>query len=244
MKKMKVLYQGGPFDKEIWNQLKVTWKFVGRLCGSTPTDEDLFETWLKSRSPSVKPPSGKTIPQVLEEVANRTATAIIEKEAMEKRSTVSFQQINGKLVAPEFTIRAHIKDCTSQVQNQFVGRIRGERNFTTRVKNGLYVKGDITDKFGTGHALITRNGRPVKEDQIDGFQERTVHAFTPRGPISALKRFAFIVRPEITFQVALLGKSVKIEDLDLVLKYGATHGYGGERSMGEGRYEYTIEETQ
>ncbi len=238
----KVLFKGGPFSEEIWKPYKVTLNFVSRLCGSTPANKEMLQGWLDSRKPSVRPPSGKTIAAVVEEVANRLEDQGASNDEAEKKSTVTFQSVDNKLVVPAFTVRAHIKDCTSQVQNQLTGRIKGERNFTTRVKNGLYVKGDFTDPAGTDVISMMRSGKPVAVAEIDGYQERTVHASTPQGPISAIKKFAYVLKPTLTFVVSLLGESVKPQDLALVLQYGATHGYGGERSMGEGRYQYTIEE--
>lgn len=238
----KVLFSGGPFSEEIWRPYKVTLSFVSRLCGSTPANKEMLQGWLDSRKPSVRPPSGKSVAQIVEEVANRLVDQDADNDAQEKKSTVTFQSVDNTLVVPAFTIRAHIKDCCSQVQNQLTGRIKGERNFTTRVKNGLYVKGDLLDKAGTDVILIMRDGIPIFTSQIDGYQERTVHASTPQGPISAIKKFAYVRNPVLTFIVSLLGESVKPQDLALILQYGATHGYGGERSMGEGRYQFTIEE--
>lgn len=238
----KVLFSGGPFNEEIWKPYRVTLHFVSRLCGSTPANKEMLQGWLDSRKPSVRPPSGKSVTQLVEEVANRLVDQDVDNAEQEKKSTVTFQSVNNELVVPAFTVRAHIKDCCSQVQNQLTGRIKGERNFTTRVKNGLYVQGDFLDAAGTDVISITRDGRNVKTSQIDGYQERTVHASTPQGPISAIKKFAYLKTPMLTFVVSLLGDSVKPQDLALILRYGATHGYGGERSMGEGRYQFTIEE--
>ena len=252
-KTTKVLATGGPFDDSIWNHYRVTWRFVGKLCGSTPFRKDMMEGWLNSRTPSVRPPGGKSTLEIAEEVINRLPDMGEENKELEERKTLVFQQVDRFYAIPANNIRAHLKDCTSQVQNQLVGKIKGERNFTTRVKNGLYVKGDTMDEAGTDVVFISKNGDKISQDKVNfdlnkvmpdriNFMEKTVHASSPQGPISAIKRFAYIVQPEMTFIVSLLGNSVKLDDLVLVLKYGATHGFGGERSAGEGKYVFEITE--
>lgn len=231
--------EGGLHDPDIWEKYAVTMNFVGRLSGSTPANKETLPSWIESLAPSVRPPSAsKSIAEITEEVANRLPNMTDEMNKAEKRSTIVFQQVKNTLVVPAYSLRAHIKDCTSQVQNQLIGRIKGERNFTTRVKNGLYVGGGFYDDNGAEVLQIKRSGKPLAT--WDGFQEKTVRANTPQGPISALKKFAFILRPTIDFQVFLLGESVKIDDLLLILKYGAVHGYGGERSHQDGQYTFSI----
>jgi hypothetical protein len=230
---------GGLHDPAMWTQCKVKLDFVGRLCGSVPGNKELVEAWLKSRQPGVKPPSGKSIPEIAEEVINNLPDMGQENEELEKRTMIVFERVEGRLAVRAATIRAHIKDCCSQVQNQLIGRIRGERNFTTRVKNGLYIGGGFRDPNGTEMLFILKNGKPVT--QGDGFQERLVHANTPSGQINAIKRFEYVIQPSIQFTAFLLGSSVKPEDLGTILRYGAVHGYGGERSTQEGQYTFEIE---
>ena len=241
---MKIIFTGGPFDKTLWKSYQVTWRFVSRLCGSAPK-EDLLEHYALGIGPTVRPPSSRNIPQTLE-VMMETAvdTADVQDEAI-SRSTVGFFKLGQELVVPTYSIRAHIKDCVRQVEGLYIGRIEKEKSFVTRVKNGLYVKGEALDAKGVDINWLLRDGIKINESKIDGYQDRTIHAFVPgKGQQNAIKRFAYLVQPEITFTVALLGKAVKPEDLDVVFRYGATHGYGGERSMGEGRYTYEIMEAE
>ncbi len=243
MKKENRVWKGSVNDSNIWIPYKVTLTFIGRLCGSVPASENVIAGWLESRKPSAKPPAGKTMSQINEEVINRLPDMEKENAEIQKRSTVIFERVEGRLAVRAATIRAHLKDCTSQVQNQLVGRLKGERNFTTRVKNGLYIGGGFRDESGTEMLFITKEGKPITEG--DGFQERMVHASSPQGPINALKQFEYVIKPQLTFNVFLLGESVKIDpDLIKILQYGATHGYGGERSMQEGQYAFEIEEVK
>lgn len=242
MTNKKVLFSGGPFDEKLWKFYRVTWQFVSRLCGSAPK-EDLLDNYALGLGPTVRPPSHRNIPQTMEKMVETAVdTADLQEEAV-SRSTVGFFKIGTQLVVPTYSIRAHIKDCIKQVESLYIGRIEKEKSFVSRAKNGLYVRGQAIDAKGVDINWIAKDGSKISESEIDGYQDRALHVYVPgKGQQNAIKRFAYLVKPSLTFEVAILGKAVKPEDLDVVFRYGATHGYGGERSMGEGRYTYEITE--
>jgi hypothetical protein len=180
----------------------------------------------------VKPAGAKSIDAINEEVL-----ASLERGANEEPeySILQFQRHNGGLVQRYGTVRAHLKDCARVLSNQYVGKIKGARAFSTRVINGAYLD---------EHAYwlpILRDGVPVRES--DGFVDKAVHVRGPRGePLNALKRIEYVEAPtEIQFTLKVLGGSASEDDLHILFEYGGTHGYAGERSDGEGRYEYQLE---
>lgn len=232
--------KGGIHEAGIWIPCQVKLSFIGRVCASVPADKDLIQTWLDSRKPSVMPAGAKNIQSTVEEVINRLPNMDEENAQIEQRSTLIFEQVGGHLCVRASSVRAHLKDCANQVFNQFIGRVQGQRNLTTIIKNGLYVKGDGRDDYGTEMVYFRKEGGELIKKE-DGFQDRMVRAKTPRGEISALKRFAYILQPVLEFSVVLLGTSVKPDNLELMLKYGAVHGFGGERSMQEGQYTFEME---
>ncbi len=215
---------------QIWTPFKVTWLFIRDLCGSVPASKDLVRIWLENRAPAIRPPGGRSIDEIQEEVLD---TLINPEEAPLPLRV--FQRVNGNLVVREDTVRAHLKDCARSVSAQFVGKIKGERSFATRVVNGLYL--DSMTEF----IPITRHdGTPVtKEDDVI---DKPVHAKGPRGePINALKSFETVHNARLDFTLWTLGNSVSIKDLKTLFQYGGTHGYGGERSAGGGKYLADIE---
>jgi hypothetical protein len=143
-----------------------------------------------------------------------------------------FEKKDGGLCVRGSTIRAHLKDCAKQLSSLYVARIQKEKTFAVRVVNGLYVEGGFRDANGTELIHFMRNGQTVGEP--DGYEEKMVHAWSPQGPINALKKFAYLVKPTLQCTVAVLGKAVSAADLKTILEYGAVHGYGGERSQGDG----------
>ena len=239
-KEGKVLFSGGPFDEKLWTFYKVKWEFVSRLCGSAPK-KDVLDNYALGLGSTVKAPSSRNIPQTMEKMIESAVDVAEMQDEVVSRATVGFYKVGNELVVPTYSIRAHIKDCIKQVEGLYIGRIDGEKSFVSRAKNGLYVRGEAIDAIGVDINWLRRDDAKINESKIDGYQDRTLHVYVPgKGQQNAIKRFAYLVKPTITFEVAILGKSVKPEDLDVIFRYGATHGFAGERSMGEGRYSYTI----
>lgn len=217
----------------LWNFYKVRWTFLTRLCSSVPADPAIIKKWLEAREPEVVPAGARSIEEINEEVL-----ASVERGGGEPDQTFSmlvFQRDKGYLCMRASTIKAHIKDCARVLSAQYVGRIQGERAFSTRVTNGVYP--DETQYW----IPILRPGGELIAD-ADGAFDKPVHVRGPQGMMSALKRFEFVEPPSILeFTLKVLGKSVSETDLHHVFTYGGVHGYAGERGDGEGRYSYTIE---
>lgn len=216
---------------DIWVWYLVRWHFLTKICASVPANPEIIEKWLKARQPKVKPPGAKSIDEINEE-----ALASIEHgdgEVDEHDSMLVFQRHDGRLVQRSGTIKAHIKDCARVVSAQAVARIERERAFSTRVINGVY-----PDEREYWIPLLRPDGRGISE--ADGAFDKPVHTRDMRGrPINALKRFEFVEPPcHMEFHLKVLAKSVPATDLHKLFNYGGTHGYAGERSDGEGRYEY------
>ena len=134
------------------------------------------------------------------------------------------------------TVRAHMKDCARIISAQFVGKIRGERSYATRLINGTYL-----DPASYWLPILRPDGIPIREP--DGKYDKPVHARGPRGEqLNSLKTIEFLSPARLDFQLRILGESVKLADLETLFEYGGTHGYAGERGDGEGRYTYRIEQ--
>lgn len=225
-----------PSPTEMWTRYKVSWLFLTSLCGSVPDDPEITEAWLNARTPKVKPAGAKSIDQIQTEVFDTIAAGNADEPAPPK---LVFQRHNGGLVMRAATIRAHIKDCARVLSAQFISKIKGERAFSTRVINAVYL-----DPIVYWVPILRPDDNPVT--QADGSRDKPVHVRGPRGePLNALKTFEFINPPsKMEFVLQVLGKSVSQNDLEYILTYGGTHGYAGERGDGEGRYSFTIESVE
>lgn len=217
----------------IWQQYRVRWHFLTRLCGSVPADPELVQRWQEARRPAVMPAGARSIQEINEEVL---ATLERGDEDTSEYSLLQFQRHGGGLVQRYGTVRAHIKDCARVLSAQYVGRIQGARAFSTRVINGVYL-----DEHEYWLPILRPDGSPVATG--DGFMDKAVHVRGPRGePLNALKRIEFVEPPSmLVFTLKVLGQSVAESDLHMLFEYGGVHGYAGERSDGEGRYEYELE---
>lgn len=218
--------------RSIWTNYRITWRFLTRLCGQTPADPDIISRWIATRAPENKPAAGgKTLQEINEEVL-----ASLETEPDEKKASVLvFQRHEGQIVMRAATVRAHMKDCARQISSLYVGKIVGERSFAVRIINGLY-----HDEREYWLPVRQLDGTPMTE--TSGIYQKPVHVMSPQGPMNSIKAIEFIEPPSmITFVVKVLGKAVSVSDMETLFSYGGVHGYAGERSDGEGRYEWDIE---
>jgi hypothetical protein len=230
--------------KSIWDKYLVEFHFYDHLCSSVPANPEMIAAWIEARAPKALPPGGKTIPEINEEVLASLAEGEETPEEQYEKTMLVFQRHNGALVMRSATVRAHIKDCSRQISSMHLGKIKGEKAFSTRAINGIYL-----DPKEYWLPILRRSddaGAPGNEVFVpvlkpDGIMEKPVHARGPRGiPINALKSFEYINEPMIRFTLLVLRGSLVESDLETIFTYGGVHGYAGERGDGEGRYYHTI----
>jgi hypothetical protein len=79
----------------------------------------------------------------------------------------------------------------------------------------------------------------------DGSEESPVHAMTPQGPISALKRVDYVETPTLTFTIRALKTPLVTKAKDkiapqayvrTILEYCQDGGLGADRSQGYGKF--------
>lgn len=209
----------------LWVRYHVRMDFLTSLCASIPANPDLVAAWLDARKPLVRPPTGRSIDEIQEEVLG----TLVADEEEPSKSLLVFQRVNGCLCVRAGTLRAHIKDCARQISVYYVGKIIKEKAFSTRVINTVYPDEtqywipilDVTDKAFT---------------QPTGQRDKPVHTWQG----NALKTIEFVEGAHLEFYLKVLGGQVSEHDLNTVLEYGGVHGYAGERGDGEGRYHHQL----
>lgn len=223
--------KGKELGKPLWRAYTVTWEFPGNVCGNVPKAKELIDDWLNARKPTVRPAGSKSIVELQSEVAETLANPLEEDE--EERAWNGFQAHLGHLAMHYRTIRGHFKDCGRQVGSAYVPYVKGSgQSFQQRVINGLY-------PLQVWIPLTRPDGSLISVP--DGFTEKPIHPRGPQGPRSALKRFDFVTNVRMQFTLAIWC-ALDFEDLEILMQYGSIHGYAGERSEGEGRYIFTIED--
>jgi len=223
----------------MFRKYRVELKFINRLCGSVPQDKEMVKKWLDGRKPSVKPPGGRSINEINEEVIATMPDQEAENAETEKAIALGFQVEKSGLVMRGGTLKAHVKDCARILSQNYIGKIQGEKSLNVRVTNCTMIQ--------EYWVPIMKDGKRIAE--ADGLFDKAVHLMGRFGPINALKRIQYVEQPTLTFHWLVMktttDKNVVTEDdLKSILTYGSVHGYAGERGDGEGRYEWTLEEVK
>lgn len=217
----------------MFKKYRIRWDFITELCASVPADPELRQKWLDSRKPRVKPPGGKSIDEINEEVL-----ATLAEPEEELGSLLVFQRDKGVLVVRAGTIKAHIKDKARRVSSYLVGKIEGERSFATRVINTVY-----PDPSQYWVPILRQDGTPVTE--ADGERDKAIHVVDAKGrPVNAIKRFEYLNGARIEFDLLVVGGQVPESDLLKLFLYGGLAGYGGERGDGEGKYAFELNQLE
>jgi hypothetical protein len=218
----------------IWTEYDVRFNFLTKLCGSVPADPEIIDAWTRARAPKVRPAGARSIDEIQEEVFETIAAG--EAADLPEYTVLMFQRVEGVCCMRAATVRAHLKDCARVISAQLMPKVKGERAFSTRVINGVYV-----DERQYWLPILRPDGTPVSKH--DGETDKAIHVRGPRGEqLNAIKRFEWIEPARLDFRLKILGESVRREDLEKLLEYGGVHGYAGERGDGEGRYVATISE--
>ena len=214
-----------------WTTFRVTWMGMTKLYSSVPADPDIVKAWIDARKPRVQPPGGRSLDEINEEVL---ASLAEEADAPGETSMLVFQRVDGHCAMRAGTIKAHLKDCARRISS-LVGRIEGEKAFSTKVINFVY-----PDPAVYWVPVLRPDGQPVMK--ADDAMDRPVT--TRYG--TALKRFEWIEPWRLDFKLHVLTASgrpaIGQDDLEKLLMYGGTHGYAGERGNGEGKYIATVEQ--
>jgi len=209
----------------MWKKFKVKMHFSGRLCGSVPQSKELVKPWLEARMPKNKPDDSE---KSIEEIEAEVLESI---EQAEERTILGFQKDENGLFVRGGTIKAHLKDCANQIKDHPEIKIKA---FRAKVANKVYV-GE--------YKVYLQNGSNIFQESTANF-EQPVHVMTALGPRNALKIINYVESATMTFTLMILpDKEITLEKVTKIFEYGSIHGYGGERGMGEGRYNFEILES-
>jgi len=218
----------------MWTPYTVRFDFVSEICGGVPADPKLVDDWVRSRMPKTRPPQSMGIDQIAEEVLSTVPEDVEPSLHIFQRHPKT-----RELVVEARTIRGHVKDCASILSSLYVGKPEKEKSFAVKCKNSIYYPPAL--KWIPIHR---EDGSLIYE--ADGTRDKPLHVMTPQGPRSALKTLEFLVEGcYIEFPLLILTNTqnrlvVSEKDLGSLFLYGGTHGYGPERSDGQGRYIATV----
>ena len=214
----------------MWKLFDLEMRFRDRLMGGIPKNPDLIGDWLKARMPSDsaivnRRAAGETISSV-ETLAKEVEETI---EAVEERAWTGFQTDDNGLFVRQDHVKAHLKDCANV--------LRGMAEVTA-------FRSKLADRVFPEPPRIYLHVDSTTDDIVQAptdYWEHPVHVMTPRGKRSALKRTDYVEQPMIRLNLRVLDDGVISEKhLRDILEYGAVHGFGAERGLGNGQYEFTL----
>ena len=71
-----------------------------------------------------------------------------------------------------------------------------------------------------------------------GWEEKPIHVMTRQGPRNALKRYDYVEKPRITFNLRVLDDDTFTDEhLEAILEYAQEGGLGADRAQGMGKFD-------
>lgn len=220
----------------MWNRYGLELRFTGLLMGGVPKHPQLIQTWLEARAPTVAPPDATPLP----ELACRVVVAVHAEATEENKVWTGFQSDDTGLYVPGFHLKAHLKDIAN-IARSIVGEKESEiKNLKSKLADRVFVEEENLYLYSRrGERWVDIPAGRVKEPTA--FWEHPVHIMTMQGPRSALKRNDYVVQPTLRATLRVLADKVITEAvLRNLLNFGSMKGFGAERGLGHGRYEFTL----
>ena len=188
--------------------IEVKLTFLEGILGTCPNDEDIYRTYIGSKSPDASTIAEELMDLTVDEVAERGMTVFPRDE-------------NGKPFIYDYQIKGFFKDACSMLR-----KISGTES--SKIKA---FKKEID-------GLIFPNPRKIAIDGEVSVCQRPLRAQTPQGERVALAMSEEIAAgAQITFEVTCLQDS-QIKLVKEWLDYGKLRGIGQWRNSGKGRFEW------
>lgn len=221
----------------LWQDIRVRLDFVTPLCGGIPQDQSAVEAWVRARAPKKAPADPE---KSLEEITSMVRATIPpedpEAEEMGFHHT-GFQVDDRGLYVRGANLRAHLKDCAAVLGQQMRAGstlpCKMVQNFRKKLIDRLYI---AEEKLYLQHPETLL---PVVEPS--GHIDSTPNVMTPMGPRSILKRVDYCHPVCLTATLKFLpGGEISEKHIEPLFQYGMIHGFGQDRSLQYGQYNYTM----
>lgn len=231
----------------MWRKLDLTMTFTVPLCGGVPRDPEIIDRWVDTRTAtdaqhakleaSAEEEGGKV--QTLDEVKQERHDTVdtLEEVSEQDKVWVGFSRDKTGLFVRGANLRAHLKDCAGVVgphaKKGDVPDMPKVLNFRAKAVDAIYIQEE---------RLHILNGDGTVAQKATAFRDATLSVMTARGPRTCLKRVDYI-DPAVTKATILLYPGEITRDwLKVLLDYGCVHGFGQDRSLQFGRYQYELGE--
>jgi hypothetical protein len=217
------------FSEQLFDEYRCR-LFLRDVAGGTPMSKDLIEGWINA---TCKEKSEEERKKIIDATLETLPDVAEEKEA---RSWVGFKRNEeGHLYIDGRCVKAMLKEAANIIKDiapnggkqkgKNAGKSKGVTAFKSKVADRVFVVDE--------RVYFTREGNKIQAP--DELEERPVHAMTPQGPRSSLKRTDILRDVEVEFTVRRLATNdVPEEALWAALVYAQSIGLGADRSQNRG----------
>lgn len=227
----------------MWIEYPLALTFTTPLCGGVPRHDDVVRPWIEARAASEAKlramPDAKGLDEVVAEHAETTDKLDDTIEEALAKKWIGFSRDETGLFVRAANVRAHLKDCAQVLARGMKSATppngcKAIKQFKAKFVDAVYVRED---------RLHILNGDGTAYAQASGFRDATMSVMTAQGPRQCIKRIDYCDPASLKCTLQLLESSeVCREHLIACLDYGKVHGFGQDRSLQFGRYEYELGE--
>ncbi len=216
----------------LWEKWEVEFQMRDRLYGGIPKNPDVMSSWIKVGTGL----SDSVLDEAVERIkaTDPTAVTVANIDQIAEKGWTGFKSDTNGLFVEHRQVKAMLKEAANILRD-----VLGIKAFRSKIAELIFLEGDT--QFGEGRIHLDRL-------TPDGFEERPVHAMTPSGPITALKRVDYVDTPTIQFTLKILHKPVLDQDkkkwwakdfLPVLFEYASENGFGADRSQEKGKFRLT-----
>jgi hypothetical protein len=210
----------------LYDHYDVAIRFRDRLCGGTPKNPDLLQSWIAATTEHNDDATSEQVKAAREALLEPT----------EEKSWIGFPGDSRGLFLWARQVKALFKECATLL------RVTEQKRGSKQIfQHAFEVKSKLTGAPADRLYITNGDGKPVSKPTA--FAEGPIHVSTAQGPRTALKRVDYIVHAGLAFEVWVLktepGEKRHVGEAEIVkmLTFGQENGIGADRSQGHGKFD-------
>lgn len=209
----------------MYEMYEVHIKFREKIAGGIPKNPKVIEDWIQAKM------KGKLTKEEQKELTKKTIEEMDVEEEV-KKSWAGFKCDDKGIYIEDRNVRGMFKEAASVLE---INRGKGSVQIKQVLQHGFFIK--------PAHIHLFRENSKELIQEPDGYEERAIQIIGPKGPRTALKRYDYVERAEIQFQVLIAKpfsgeKSQITEDMMThMIKLGQEVGTGADRSQQMGKFD-------
>mgnify|MGYP001593690007 FL=1 len=198
---------------QLWDFYRVKIEIRDKLIGGWPKSPQVVEALLRARGlEDLIPIRDYNLENLTPEEKEE-----LKKNAIEKSWVGFLENDNGPYLESR-CVKAMLKEAANVLKS-----ILDVKNLKSKVAERVFV-----DPYQIY----------LGKDKVDGTGERVIHVMTMQGPRSSIKKYDYMLQPEINFRLRVLRDNlVKESMLRTMLEYAQENGLGTDRSQDHGKFD-------